>query len=98
VLDPTGGVLHRLWSEAAAVNAAVDFAAKETSGFENAQAFGNSGKRNVEGSGELGNGGFALCEASEDGAAGGVRECGESGIEERGLSSGIVNHMVYDRT
>jgi hypothetical protein len=39
LLDPGDGVFHRLRREAATVRAAVNFAAKQAGGFENAQVF-----------------------------------------------------------
>jgi hypothetical protein len=74
------------------MNAAVDFPLEETGGFEDAEMLGDGGERERERLGELGDGGFAVSEAGKDGAASGVRECGESGVERCG---GIVNHMVY---
>jgi hypothetical protein len=74
------------------VDAAIDFALEEAGGFENAKMLGDGGERKGERLGELGDGGFTLREAGENGAAGGVGEGGESGVE-RG--SGIVNHTVY---
>jgi hypothetical protein len=53
---------------------------------------GNGWKRKWKGIGEFSDSGVALGEASEDGAAGGVRESGEDGIERGGF---IVNHTVY---
>jgi hypothetical protein len=57
---------------------------------------GDGGKGNGKGRGELGNGGWALRQASQDGAAGGIGKSAEGGVE-RGAGGGrtIVNHMVY---
>jgi hypothetical protein len=76
------------------VNAAVNFALQEAGGFENAQMLGDGGEGEGERLGELGDGGFALGETGENGAAGGIGKGGERGVE-RGI--GIVNHMVYYR-
>jgi hypothetical protein len=73
------------------VDAAIDFAAKEASRFEDAKMFGDGGEGNVEGLGEFGDGGFALRETCEDGATGGVGEGTEGAVQSGG---GIVNHMV----
>ena len=54
------------------MDAAVDFAFEEAGGFEDAEMLGDSGEGKGEGFGELGDGGLALREAGEDGAAGGV--------------------------
>jgi hypothetical protein len=40
-LDPGSGVLHRSWSEAAAVDPAVDFAVEQAGGFEDPQVLGD---------------------------------------------------------
>jgi hypothetical protein len=92
VVDPLSGGLHGLGGKAASVDAAIDFALEEAGGFENAKMLGDGGERKGERLGELGDRGFTLREAGENGAAGGVGECGESGVE-RGI--GIVNHTVY---
>jgi hypothetical protein len=89
VLDPAGCVLHGLGCQAAAMNAAIDFAAQQAGGFQYAQVFGDCGKRNVEWFGEFADGGYAMCEAREDSAASGIGESAEGGVEWR-----IVNHMV----
>ncbi len=74
------------------MDAAIDFSAEQAGGFENAEMLGDGGEGHVEGGGEGFNGGFALGEASEDGAASGVGESAEGSVEERGV---IVNHTVY---
>ncbi len=74
------------------MDAAVDFAPQQAGGFEDAEMLGDGGKGNGEGRGKFGDGGLALREAGEDGAAGGVGEGGKGGVEGRG---GIVNHTVY---
>jgi hypothetical protein len=42
--DPSGCRLHGLSGEAAAVNAAVDFAVQQAGGFEDAEMLGDGGK------------------------------------------------------
>ena len=74
------------------MDAAIDFALEQASGLENTQVLGHGWERKWERLGELCHGGFALSEAGEEGAACGIGECGESGIERRGRR--IVNHMV----
>jgi hypothetical protein len=90
-LNPGGGILHGLGSQAAAVEAAVDFAAEQAGGLQHAEVLGDSRERDVEGRGELGDGGSALGEARENGAARGIGESAEGGVERR---AGIVNHVV----
>jgi len=75
------GGLHGLRGEAAAVNAAVDLALEEAGGFENAEMLGDGGEGKGEGLGKLSDSGLALSKASENGAAGGIGEGGEGGIE-----------------
>ena len=91
-LDPGGRVFHRLRRQAAAVYAAVHFAAQKASRFEDAEVFGDGGERYAERLGEFGDHGFTLCEASEDGAAGRIGKSGESGVESGAPE--IFNHMV----
>jgi hypothetical protein len=91
--DPGGGVFHGLGRKAAVVDAALNLALQQAGEFENAKVFGDGGKRDVEGSGQLGDGGFAEREAGQDGAAGGVGESAEGGVQ-RGLGGGMINHMV----
>jgi hypothetical protein len=93
VLDPTGGFLHGLRREPAAMDAAIDFAAQQSGGFQHAKVLGDCRKRHIEWLGEFADRGFALRQAGEDGAAGVVGESAEDGIEGvRGMA--IVNHMV----
>jgi|HubBroStandDraft_6_1064221.scaffolds.fasta_scaffold113171_2 hypothetical protein len=42
--DPRGGILHRLRSKAAAVDAPVDFTLQQSGGLQNAQVLGNRRK------------------------------------------------------
>jgi hypothetical protein len=79
--DPIGGLLHGLGGETEAVDAAVDFAAKQAGGFEDAQVFGDGRERHAERFGEFGDFSFAEGETGEDGAAGGVGESAEGVVE-----------------
>jgi hypothetical protein len=72
------------------MSAAIDFAVQQAGGFQYAQVFGDRRKRNVERLGEFADGGFAMCEAREDSAAGGIGEGAKSGVE----TGRIINHMV----
>ena len=74
------------------MDAAVDFTLEEPGGFEDAKMLGDGGERERERFGELADGGFAVSEAGQDGAAGGVGKSGEGGVE---WCAGIINHMVY---
>jgi hypothetical protein len=89
VVNPGGGAFHGFGVETAAVDASVDFAAKQAGGFEDAEMLGDGGEGHSERGGEGFNGGFTVGEAGEDGAAGGVGESAEGGVEGR-----IVNHTV----
>jgi hypothetical protein len=93
MVDPGGGAFHGFGVEAAAMNAAVDFAAEQAGGFEDAEMLGDGGEGHSEWGGKGFDGGFAAGEAGEDGAAGGVGESGEGGVEVRS-GGGIVNHTV----
>ncbi len=75
------------------MNAAVDLALQQSGGLENAQVFRHRRQGNVEGGGQFGDGGLALGEARENGAAGGIGKGAKGGIEGDG-AGGIVNHMV----
>jgi hypothetical protein len=81
MLDPPGGVLHRVRREAAAVNTAVDFATKKTRGFEDAEVLGDGGEGDVEGSGQLSDGGFAFGQPGQDGTTRGIGEGTEGSVE-----------------
>jgi hypothetical protein len=98
VLDPAGGVFHGLGSEAAAVDAAVDFAAQQAGALQDAQMLGHGRERDVEGRGELGDCSFAEGQAGEDGSAGGIGEGAEGGVEQGGVGERgerqTFNHMV----
>jgi hypothetical protein len=77
------------------VDAAVDFALQKSRGFENTQVLGNGRQGDVEGFRQFRDRGFALGQARQDGAAGGIGERAEGGVE-RGATGGlrIVNHTV----
>ncbi len=90
LLDPAGGFFHGLRSQSAAVHAAVDIAAKQPGRFKNTQVFRDRRKRNAKRFGKFRNSSFSGSQAREDGAAGGIGKCAESGIE----VMRIVNHMV----
>ena len=81
LLDPGGRRLHGLGCEAATVNAAIDFAAKQAGRFEDAEVLRDGGKGHGERRGKALNGGFTLREAGQNGAAGGISERGEGGVE-----------------
>lgn len=76
------------------MDAAIDFAAQQAGGFQHAQVLGDRRKGHIEGLGEFANGGFALCQAGEDGAAGVVGESAEDVIEGGVRRGRIINHMV----
>jgi len=70
---------------------AADFLLRDESGLlEDADVLHDGGKGHAMRAGEVGHGGFAEHERSEDGAAGGVGECAKGGVE----GCGILNHMV----
>ena len=77
------------------MNAAVDLAAQQAGGFEDAQMLGDGGKGHGERPGKIFYGSLALRKTGQDGAAGGVGECAESGVQ---TGSRIVNHTVYYST
>ncbi len=58
--------------------------------FKNMYVFHYRRKRHAVGPGEIGNRGLAEHQCGEDGAAGGISECAEGGVQ----GCGIVNHMV----
>jgi hypothetical protein len=75
------------------MDAAVDLPLEEPGGFQHAQMFGYGRKGNIERLGQLRDGGLALREARENGAAGGIGERAEGSVEPGG-AGGIVNHVV----
>jgi hypothetical protein len=60
---------------------AVDPAAQQAGGFQHSKMLGDGGKRDSKGRGELGNGGCALRQASQDGTTGGIGESAEGGVK-----------------
>ena len=91
LLDPRRGALHRLGGEAAAMDPSIHFALQQPGRFEDADVFGDGWEGNAEGLRQFGDHGFALGEAGQDGAARGIGESAEGGVQE---SLGIFNHMV----
>jgi hypothetical protein len=76
------------------VHAAVDFTLEESGGLQDAKVLGDGRERNVKGRGEFADGGLAASQAGQDGAAGGIGQRAEGGVE-WGVGGGqIVNHMV----
>jgi hypothetical protein len=90
-LDPCGGVFHRLRGEPTTVDAAVDFTLEQTRGFQDAQVFRDRRQGNIKRLGEFGDHGLALSEPGQDGAAGGIGQRTEGGVQGCGR---IVNHSV----
>jgi hypothetical protein len=91
LLDPGSGVPEGLSGQPAAVHAAGDLALKEAGGLQYAHMLRDGWQRNVKGFGKLCDHGLALREAGQDGAAGGIGEGTEGGIQGR---AEIVNHSV----
>ena len=88
--DPVFGLLQGSGRELAEARAA-DFLLRDEAGvLEDADVLHHSGQGHAVRAGKVGHRGFAKHEGSEDGAAGGVGECAEGGIE----GCGILNHMV----
>jgi len=73
------------------MHAAIDLAFEQPCGFQHAHVFRNGGQRNAERLRQLRNHGLTLCEAGQDGAAGGIGERAERDIQK---GRGIVNHLV----
>lgn len=92
--DPASGILHGLGREAAAVNAAVDFAFEESGGLQDAQVFRNGREGDVERRGQFGDGGLAEGQARKNGAARRIGKRAKGGVEGRAGGVRIVNHMV----
>jgi len=91
VLDnPVFGLLEGSGRELAEARAADLFLRHKAGVLEDADVFHHGGEGHAMRAGEVGQGGFAKHEGSEDGAAGGVGESAEGGIE----GCGILNHMV----
>jgi hypothetical protein len=93
--DPGGGIPHGSGSKAAAVDAAIDFAPEQSGGFQHAKMLRDGWERDPEGRGDLRDGGFAMRQARQNGAARGIGEGAESGVK-RDVAGGrrIVNHLV----
>ena len=91
LLDPGGRVPEGPCGQPAAVHTAVDLALKEACGLQYAHMLRDGWQRNAERFGKFRDHGFTLREAGQDGAAGGIGERTEGGIQGRG---GIVNHSV----
>ena len=73
------------------MDAAVNLPLQQTRRFQHAQVLGNRWKRHVKRLGKLGNFGFAARQPREDGAARGIGERAESGVQR---IAEIVNHTV----
>lgn len=76
-VDPGGGVFEAFGFESAGAPLGVAAAGDEAGSFEDFEMFGDAGERHAEGRCDFGDGGVAVCQAFEDGSAGGVGECGE---------------------
>ena len=77
------------------MDAAVDFSPQQAGGFEDAQVLGDGRERDVEGSGEFGDGSFAAGQPRENGAPCGIGKRPERRIDRSVVAGhGIVNHMV----
>ena len=77
------------------MDAAIDFALEQSGGFQHAEVLRDRWERDPEGCGDLRDGGFAMRQARQNGAACGIGQGAESGVE-RGVAGGrrIVNHLV----
>jgi hypothetical protein len=76
------------------VHAAVDFALQKSGGLQHAEVLGDGGERDFKRRGEFADGGLAASQAGQDGAAGGIGQRAEGGVQ-RGVGGGqIVNHVV----
>ncbi len=91
LLDPCSRILHRLGSQSATVNAAIDFAFEQARGFQDAHVFRDRGQRNAEGLRKLRDYSFTSRQATQNGAASGIGKRAKGGIQ-RGRR--IVNHTV----
>jgi len=81
VVDPVGGVFKGAGFEAAGAPLGFAATSDEAGTLEDFEMFGNGGHGDGERLGELGDGGFAGDEASENGAARGIGKSGEGGGE-----------------
>ena len=91
LLDPGSRILHRLGSQSATVDAAIDFALEQARGFQDAHVFRDGRQRNPEGLRKFRDHGFALREANQNSAASGIGKRAKGGIQRRRR---IVNHTV----
>jgi len=73
------------------MDATVNFAAEQARRLQNAEMLGDRRQGDVERFGKFGDGGFAVCEAGDNGATCGIGKRAKGGIEQR---AGIVNHTV----
>ena len=76
-----GDVFEGLGLEAAGTPLGVAGAGDEAGVLKDFQVLGDCGESHLERGGEVGDGGFAAGEAGEDGAARGIGEGGEGGVE-----------------
>ena len=76
-----GDVFEGLGLEAAGTPLGVAGAGDEAGVLKDFQVLGDCGESHLERGGEVVDGGFAGCEAGEDGAARGIGEGGEGGVE-----------------
>jgi hypothetical protein len=89
-LQPRRSVPHRAGHQADAAHAPVPPALHEARTLEHNEVLADGRQRHGERAGELAHRGLAPRQPGDDGAAGGVGEGTEDGIEPRE----IVNHMV----
>jgi len=84
-LEPSVGFGEGLGREAARAALTVAPARDESGAFENDEMFGNGWLAHGKGPCEFKDGGLTAREAGKDGAARGIGECGEYGIESDSL-------------
>ena len=89
MLHPMGHLFEGLCLEAAGAPLGVFVAGDQAGAVEDLEVPGDGGERDVEGPGEVGNGGFTVGEPRENGAAGGVGEGGEGEAERVHCGSSI---------
>ena len=89
LLEPGDGGVDRLRVDVAAMHAAIAFADEKSGIFEHAHMFRDRGQRHVKRFGQLADRVFAGRELRQHGAACGVGEGGECGVE-----GWTVNHVV----
>ena len=83
LFDPRSRILHRLCSQSAPMNAAIDFAFEQARGFQHAHVLRDGGQRNTERLCKLRDHGLALREAGQNRTAGGIGERSKRGIQRR---------------